>query len=518
MRSVISPDRVHLFVGMILTALMSSCPSTTPTPAPCNPGQFPVPNPVSPADFAVVGSLTPTLTWDPGGTECVPTAYDIQLSTSPNFTNNINGKVSYPNTSFTPGASLNPGAEYWWKVAGTVQQGSQIHYGEYSAPRRFFTPGYCQAGDLVSPQLSSPGNGDTIASLQPLDWENGNDGCTPNNYLINLALDAQFEEIVFAKMGETPATETTPDIELQDCMRYFWRVTPLADLQRGPTSEIWWFKTDFQGACPAAWSASGTVWHDLCAVPWGPVDPSDLPPGCVEMPGGGLGANGIFESGEPGIPGVTLHIGRGTCPSTSPATALTDSNGEYTFSGLSAGTYCISVDALGDGNDLVLIPGGWTYPTPGDNPQMADVVVPGDVTGVDFGWDYQFLPAPEVDAQICLYKALRTINCRESDYQESSLIAIVEEGQSSKLIAISPDYSHGKFELQDLKTCWIWFDLLSGPESPQDCGVPIVDPPPAPEPVEPQECHSDLSEESCKARGGTWTGSDARPGECDCPD
>ncbi len=518
MRSLISINPLHLFVGMILTTLMSSCPSTTPTPAPCNPGQLNTPNPTSPSDFAVVGSLTPTLTWESGGSDCIPTAYDVRLSLTPNFTGStINAKVTYPDSTFTHSAALAPGAEYWWKVAAISQQGSQIHYGEYSTPRRFFTPGYCQVGDLVAPQLSIPASGSAVETMPQLEWENGNQGCIPTSYLVEVALDPDFQDLIFASPGDTPATEIAPEAELQDCTRYFWRVTPLVEFQRGPRSQVWWFETDFQGICPAAWSISGTVWHDLCAVPWGPVNPADLPPGCVELSGGGLGANGVFEPGEPGIPGVTLHIGRGACPVVGATTVVTNSNGEYTLSGLGAETYCISVDALGDGNDLVLIPGGWTYPTPGEIQQMAQVTVPADATDVDFGWDYQFLPAPQGEAPACFFQALRTINCRESDYEASSLIAILEPGESGKLIALSPDYSHGKFELQDLKTCWIWFELLGGPENPQECEVPIVDPPPAPIEEPGDACRSDLPKDACEARGGTWQPAALTPGVCICP-
>jgi CSLREA domain-containing protein len=141
---------------------------------------------------------------------------------------------------------------------------------------------------------------------------------------------------------------------------------------------------------------SGVVWHDLCAVPDHGYPPTP-PPGCVDPDGDGHSteANGILESGEPGIPGVTLRLKSGTCAAgTDLTTAVTDAAGEYSFSALAAGTYCVTADALHDGNDLVLIPGGWTYPTRGANPVQTEIVL-GDGeahAGVNFGWDYQFLP------------------------------------------------------------------------------------------------------------------------------
>jgi hypothetical protein len=139
---------------------------------------------------------------------------------------------------------------------------------------------------------------------------------------------------------------------------------------------------------------SGKVWHDLCAVPDGPI-PATPPPGCVDT-SPFSNANGILEPGEPGIPGVTLRLKAGTCAAgTDLMTAVTDATGDFAFSGLAAGAYCVSVDALGDGNDLVLIPGGWTFPASGGTVAQTDIVLTaGEIhPGANFGWDYQFLPA-----------------------------------------------------------------------------------------------------------------------------
>ena len=147
---------------------------------------------------------------------------------------------------------------------------------------------------------------------------------------------------------------------------------------------------------------NGRVWHDLCAVA-GAVDDEDSVPsaGCIAAPGGGFQANSLLEEGEPGIPGVLVSLSEGTCPATSPlATALTDRDGDYVFTDLSAGSYCVSVDALAVENEL-LLPGIWTHPDT-DVSSHTLTLEDGDlVTGINFGWDYQFLPVPEVDAATC---------------------------------------------------------------------------------------------------------------------
>jgi CSLREA domain-containing protein len=142
-------------------------------------------------------------------------------------------------------------------------------------------------------------------------------------------------------------------------------------------------------------SIGGLVWHDLCSIPYGPP-PATPPPGCVFI-GGLPEANGLLEPGEPGIPGVTLHLKAGTCAAGADlATAVTDSAGAYSFSGLAAGTYCVSADALGDGNPSALIPGGWSFPDRNVTVVQTEVTLtPGEIRpDVNFGWDFQFLPEP----------------------------------------------------------------------------------------------------------------------------
>ncbi len=139
---------------------------------------------------------------------------------------------------------------------------------------------------------------------------------------------------------------------------------------------------------------SGTVWHDLCNPPMQGVPPS-TPPGCVDLPGGGYAANGIYEAGEPGLSGVTVRL-EIDC-SYGAFTTQTDANGNYNMSftvpknaGVNQARICLSIDALNDGNVDVLIPGGWTYPSTGGT-ALYDVVIPVETPNTfNFGWDFQF--------------------------------------------------------------------------------------------------------------------------------
>ncbi len=148
---------------------------------------------------------------------------------------------------------------------------------------------------------------------------------------------------------------------------------------------------------------NGRVWHDLCAVAGGEGDDASAVPsaGCIAAPAGGFQANSLLDEGEPGIPSVLVSLGEGSCPAESSiATATTDEDGDYVFTDLSAGDYCVSIDALDVANEQ-LLPGAWTFPE-NDVSSTAVTLEDGDlVTGINFGWDYQFLPVPEVDLANC---------------------------------------------------------------------------------------------------------------------
>jgi hypothetical protein len=147
---------------------------------------------------------------------------------------------------------------------------------------------------------------------------------------------------------------------------------------------------------PMNGSIQGTVWHDLCAVAGGhgnqPLAPSV---GCVQLPDGNYLANGVFESGEPGIAGALVQLGAGPCPSSGLASASTNPDGSYLFSDLAAGPYCLSVAAESQPS-MQLVPGYWTSPAGFVGATTAyrgvELAQGQALAFVDFGWDYYLLP------------------------------------------------------------------------------------------------------------------------------
>jgi len=126
--------------------------------------------------------------------------------------------------------------------------------------------------------------------------------------------------------------------------------------------------------------------------------------------------------------------------------------------------------------------------------------------------------------EICTYTALKNVNCRESDYVDSQITAILMEGDQAQIIAINPALTHGKFMLDTLEECWIYLPLMDGADDPVvDCQIPtvsaprlIVNPPKDNRP-KTKTCSKDLGFSDCTAAGGHMsTGTTSAP-YCICP-
>ena len=137
-------------------------------------------------------------------------------------------------------------------------------------------------------------------------------------------------------------------------------------------------------------SIEGTLWHDLCVNDSTEVEPLA---GCVvDAATGDFIANGVLESGEPGMPDVRIGLGFGSCPSSGLAEVKTNVEGRYAIEGLWPGEYCVSVIFGGGHQPASMVPGIWTYPRSG---MQAIALDHGERRAdVNFGWDYLIKPAP----------------------------------------------------------------------------------------------------------------------------
>ncbi len=381
--------RKLLFISLMVS--LNSCSAPV-----CPTGSLQSPTLNSPLDFSVVGSLNPELSWnypDPG---CHPQGYRIDLSLDRDFADtSLSGGTGNPSTSWLPGSSLQPGKEYFWKVAAI----NDYTLGPASSYRRFYTGPYCDPAALAAPNLIWPADGETVNTIMPgLHWANGNEGCLPQGYGIHLSNDPSFADTSLNGGTGNPSQYWYPGDDLEDCTTYYWHVFSGIDTTFGPESATRSFRTDVNGTCAPAGSGSisGLVFHDLCALPYESV--STPPPGCIDLgPVDGYGANGVYDPGEPGIPGVHVKLLQGSCvSSTILQTAVTGPDGSFAFDNLAAGDYCVFSDSLEADNVSVLIPGNWTYPGYNINPVTQAVSLGNgeDFSGILFGWDYQFLPVP----------------------------------------------------------------------------------------------------------------------------
>ncbi|MDX1413761.1 MAG: NBR1-Ig-like domain-containing protein [Candidatus Promineifilaceae bacterium] len=142
----------------------------------------------------------------------------------------------------------------------------------------------------------------------------------------------------------------------------------------------------------ATYAINGRVWHDVCAGGAAAAG-SEPPEGCVAAADGTFIADGLDDD-EPGIEGVLVDLGQGSCPAAEViVTASTDTDGAFSFGNLRAAEYCISVDTASLQNNAILEPGLWTEPA-GEEAQ-ATVTVGEDEAAqeVNFGWDFGLLPA-----------------------------------------------------------------------------------------------------------------------------
>lgn len=359
----------------------------------------------------------------------------------------------------------------------------------------------CPTDGLLVPVLVSPADGAAVTSTLPtLTWAYPDPACNPEGYRIDLSIDETFADTSLSGGTGNPSTSWSPGSDLQACQVYHWRIAAINETTLGPFSESHSFRVDTTGDCPPiapppSASISGIVWHDLCALPDGPL-PDPLPAGCVAAPGGGAQANGIREPAEPGIAGVEVRLHFGACTDPVVASQNTGALGDYTFDGILAfGPHCVSVDALSAINEPILIPGGWTFPsgTTGALASASASLESGSNIQQDFGWDHQFLPvvaAPAATAAAPTTTPLRDgfnvttgANCRTGPGIVYDVVTAFPAGTSLRVLGRNNDSSWWQVEVNSTVRCWI--SNVTGQFVGNAAAIPVVAAPPTPTPGTP---------------------------------
>jgi hypothetical protein len=473
-------------VGRLLAAafvgiLLASCGPPGDLPM-CDASELLAPESLTPGgspsmEGVLVDSLTPTLSWTYPGTTCRPDSYVLTLATSWSGLSSVPEIGIVIGTEYTPDDPLLPGTTYIWRVAAVAPGGHRAwtHNGV------FRTGPICDEAtsrSLEVPLLLSPADGENLDTLNPtLEWDDPTPCIPAGAYIVEIDRTPSFTAPLIGRYDLPYLYVDHPwvDFELEPCTTYYWRVR--ADLHdypdaHTPYSYPWSFTTPAEGGglCPigphitpipgsgirlppAHGAVGGYVYHDECAVP--DETPDVAPPGCVFTADGGLQANGVLDSGEDGIGGVTVHLNGGACPGVSGSTEVSEVNGQFMFRSLPGGTYCLWVDSLADGNDAVLIPGAWTAPPSTTSRVEQEVTLFGDddirrYNG--FGWDYQFLPEPAAvtPSGTPFARVIQDARCRSGPGVFYPLVTFLAQGDSFPI------------QGRNAEGTWWWIDRLDG--------------------------------------------------------
>ena len=479
-------------VVLLLAAGLVAC--NLPAGSDCDADHLPAAINMHPAWGAFVDGLSPTLTWDYGGT-CEPDAFHIRLDGG---AETQDATVDGRSMAWTPPVRLEPATDYTWAVRA-VSGSTEGDYGIAD----FRTGPMCDPSDPASttaPELTRPADGsvvtDTVSAVGAsgdvlstgfrvdLSWQAPTGCLLDHGYRVDLSRSPSFAPgtgVDSFEEANSPTVYWSLWREWHDCERYYWRVTALlGDDLTGPPSETWSFVVNTSGVlCPMELgpgapispgiptpltghaAIAGHVWHDECAVPYASTDVA--PPGCVIMPDGGMEANGILDPGESGIEGVTVRLDNGPCPGTDGWSFTTDASGYYTFHDLTAGTYCLEIDAASDGNEAVLIPGNWTVPYrwygPGPISSEVTLLSDDDISRLnDFAWDYQFLPSPSGarPSGAPFARVLTDARCRSGPGVDFPVLTYLSQGLSFPITGRLEQGGWWQLLAADLQSpCWI---------------------------------------------------------------
>ena len=196
------------------------------------------PNLTSPVNGALNIPLTPILTWD---SSAASYSYRVQLANNPSFSGTLIDSGGILNTSFNISSGILANNNlYYWRVRGENAGGS----GAWSSVFNFTTI----VALPVAPGLILPANGSANIPLTPLfDW----DSTSPaESYTLQASLDTSFTVFQVFINGITQSFLQLTSPQLQNNLRYYWRVNAVNAAGTGPWSQVFNFTTVF--GMPAA--------------------------------------------------------------------------------------------------------------------------------------------------------------------------------------------------------------------------------------------------------------------------
>lgn len=199
---------------------------------------------VAPGNLASQIGRMPTMIW-----RSLPDAefYQIQLSTSSNFSTIVYQEVGITDTTSTVDFELNPIAQYYWRVRGGNDLGltdsPTAGFGPWSTTRSFIT-------ENVKVELIAPAN-DSANVVQPLvfSWKEL-DGAT--SYTFELSKSPNFSPFTERQLldPEPDTVRHTLLAVLESRTKYYWRVRAAVANGDSDFSPVWSFTTKATGNEP----------------------------------------------------------------------------------------------------------------------------------------------------------------------------------------------------------------------------------------------------------------------------
>ena len=235
--------RARIVLTLVLFMMALSGCEYDPFHPTCDAGELIPPELNSPEGWAIVTGSHVSLEWTYGDESCQPEEYQIVLARTPDFSSpEITDTVDGEQVSWSPSAPLDPGTEYYWRVAAMT--GTTV--GPFSTEiRSFFTEPTCNSAAQAAPVLELPADGGIFdRGYSSLEWSYPDTSCIPESYLVQLSSEPDFSDTSLFGATGNPSTRWGPGPPLDPATQYFWRVAPSSEGVRGPFSPIFSFVTD----------------------------------------------------------------------------------------------------------------------------------------------------------------------------------------------------------------------------------------------------------------------------------
>jgi len=224
----------------------------------------------------------------------------------------------------------------------------------------------CLLDQLVAPEQLEPADGADVTTPVHFAWSYPESGCHPHNWRIDISELADFSNKGWA-FETLNYLETDQVWPLPAGACYYWRVLAYTPNAYGPPSSVRRFCIP---TTPLPQTATFTpITPAASTLTFTPAPTFDIS-GVVWNDGNG---NSLREPSEGRLPDVGVELRQGSCGGPVLSSLMTGTSGEYNFTGLAVGSYCVRVKSPP--------PDGWTATTP---TEAVISVGPGDE--VNFGY------------------------------------------------------------------------------------------------------------------------------------